>query len=176
MGNVKIIVDHDKIDYSGPVELTNLFRLISNFIWERGFDYRQEKDFEQNLPQGKFIEWQKAPWKWITDYHRYIIKIRILGYDLTRMDAMNDKKKIKIDNGRVLIVIDGFIEYDLQGFWEQGPPFLHFMRAMYDNFIYKAYTERFEQMLVNDLTHLRDHIEKFLNVYRHYAVISKKGT
>mgnify|MGYP001566688581 FL=1 len=52
---------------------------------------------------------------------------------------------------------------------------LHFIRAMYDNFIFKAYTERFEHMLVNDINHLHDQIEKFLNMYKHYAVVSHQG-
>lgn len=174
MGHLKIIVDHEKIDYSGPLNITDLFRMIENFIWERGFDKRQDKDFEQNTPNGKFIEWQISPWKWITDYTRYIIKVRAIGYDIVKTDVVNNGKKTKVDNGRIIIVIDGFVEYDLQSKWE-GKPILHFLRSLYDNFIYKAYTERFEQMLVHDINHLIDHIEKFFNLYRHYTVISKQG-
>jgi len=174
MGHVKIIVDHDKIDYSGPLNVNHLLRMMENFIWERGFDKNQEKDFEQNTEKGKFIEWQIAPWKWVSDYTRYIIRVRILGYDIVKIDAVNNGKKTKVDTGRIIIVIDGFVEYDLQSRWEQNP-LLHFLRAIYDNFIFKAYTERFEHMLVNDINHLHDHIEKFLNLYKHYAVISKQG-
>ena len=121
MGHIKLIVDHDKIDYSGPLDLTNLFKMIEGFIWERGFDKRQEKDFEYNTPNGKFIEWQISPWKWISDYTRYIIKVRILGYDFIKTDAVSHGKKTKIETGRVIIVIDGFVEYDLQSKWEQNP-------------------------------------------------------
>ena len=174
MGHIKIIVDHDKIEYSGPLNLNNLFRMIENFIWERGFDKKQDKDFEQNTERGKSVEWQISPWKWITDYTRYIIKVRVIGYDLVKADAVNEGKKTKIDSGRVIIVIDGFVEYDLQDKWEQKP-ILHFLRTIYDNFIFKAYTERFEHMLVNDINHLHDHIEKFFNLYRHYSVISHQG-
>ncbi|MBI2101152.1 hypothetical protein HYT53_00935 [Candidatus Woesearchaeota archaeon] len=172
MGHVKIVVDHEKIDYSGPIDITNFLKMIENFIWERGFDKKQDKDFEQNTANGKFIEWQISPWKWITDYTRYIIKIRVLGYDLLKTDAVIDGRKRKVDSGRVIIVIDGFVEYDLQGRWE-GRPFLYFLRTLYDNFIFKAYTERFEHMLVHDINHLVDHIEKFLNLYRRYSVISR---
>ena len=174
MGHVKIIVDHDKIDYNGPFEVNNLLRMIENFIWERGFDKRQDKDFEQNTERGKFIEWQISPWKIITDYVRYIIKVRVLGYDLIKMETIIHDKKAKIDNGRVTIVIVGFVEYDVDSRWEQKPIF-HFLRTIYDNFIFKAYTENFEQRLVHDINHLHNQIEKFLNIYRHYTVISKKA-
>jgi len=174
MGHVKIVVDHEKIDYKGPLNVGDLLRMIENFLWERGFDKKQDKDFEQNTANGKFIEWQISPWKWITDYARYIIKVRVLGYDILKTDALVHNKKTKIDNGRIIIVIDGFVEYDLQSKWEQNP-LLHFLRAIYDNFIYKAYTERFEQRLVHDINHLHDEIEKFFNLCRHYSVISKQG-
>lgn len=174
MGHIKLIVDHEKIDYSGPLEVTNLLRTIENFIWERGFDKRQEKDFEQNTERGKFIEWQIAPWKTITDYTRYIIKVRVLGYDIGKTDVVKNGKKIKVDNGRIIIVIDGFVEYDVESRWEQKP-ILHFLRTIYDKFIFKVYTERFEQRLIHDINHLHDHIEKFLNLYRHYTIISRSG-
>ena len=174
MGHVKIIVDHDKIEYSGPLNVNHLINLIGLFIHERGFDFAHDKDFEINNTHGKFIEYQIAPWKWISDYHRYIIKVRILGYDIVKADVVSNGKKSKVDMGRVIIVLDGFIDYDLQVRWEHFP-MLHFIRAMYDNFIFKAYTERFEHMLVNDINHLHDQIEKFLNTYRHYSVVSHQG-
>ena len=174
MGHVKIIVDHDKIDYSGPLDANGLLRMIENFIWERGFDKKQDKDLEQNTHNGKFIEWEISPWKWVSDYARYIIRVRVLGYDIVKTDTVNNGKKAKVDSGRIIIVIDGFVEYDLQNRWE-NIPILHFLRAVYDNFIFKAYTERFEHMLVNDINHLHDHIEKFLNLYKHYSVVSHQG-
>ena len=35
MGHLKIVVDHEKIDYSGPVEIGDLLRMIQNFILRR---------------------------------------------------------------------------------------------------------------------------------------------
>jgi len=174
MGHLKIIVDHEKIDYSGPLDVNDLFRMIDNFVFEKGFDKRQDKDFEQNTEKGKFVEWQISPWKKITDYIRYIIKVRILGYDLVKIDAKQNGKKTKIDYGRIIIVIDGFMEHDYDNYWDDKP-FLFFLRTVYDYFVFKAYTERFEQRLVHDINNLHDNIEKLFNLYRHYTVISRQG-
>lgn len=174
MGHLSIVVDHDKIEYSGPFPATELFRMIENFLFERGFDKRQDKDFEHSTEKGKFIEWQISPWKKITDYIRYIIKIRILAYDLVKSEITINKKKSKIENGRIFIVIDGFIESDYDSYWDDKPILL-FFRTLYDKFIFKTYTEKFEQTLVHDINTLHHQIEKFLNIYRHYAVISRKG-
>ncbi len=174
MSHLKIVVDHEKIDYSGPHNTSDLFRMIEQFLFERGFDKKQDKDFEQNTEHGKCIEWQISPWKKITDYVRYIIKIRVLGYDLVKSDAVISDKKTKVDSGRLIIVIDGFVEYDYDSKWD-GKPFLSFLRTVYDYFIFKAYTERFEHRLVHDVNHLYHQIEKFFNLYGHYSVISRQG-
>ena len=174
MSHLKIVVDHEKIDYSGPHNTGDLLRMIENFLFERGFDKKQDKDFEQNTPNGKFIEWQISPWKKISDYGRYIVKVRILGYDILKTDALNNGKKTKVDSGRLIIVIDGFMDYDYDHRWE-NKPILYFFRTIYDYFVFKAYTERFEHMLVHDINHLVDHIEKFFNLYKHFSVISKQG-
>ena len=172
MGHVRLVVDHQKIDYNGPFNATELFSMIENFLFERGFDKKQDKDFEQNTPSGKSIEWQISPWKRITDYVRHIIKVRILCFELEKIDATSNRRKAKMDNGRVIIVIDGFIEYDAYNQWE-GKPILTFIRSIYDFFVYKIYTERFEQVLVHDVNHLYTTIEKFLNLYRHFKVVSR---
>ena len=88
MGHLKMVVDHEKIEYSGPFNANDLFRMIDNFVFERGFDKRQDKDFEHSTPTGKFIEWQISPWKKITDYIRYIIKVRVLCYELLKTDVV----------------------------------------------------------------------------------------
>lgn len=174
MGHLKLVVDHQKIDYSGPFQATNLFRTIEAFLFERGFDKKQDKDFEQNLPNGRFIEWQISPWKKVSDYIRYIIKVRVLCYDLVKRESAVGKKKVKFDTGRVIIVIDGFMELDSDNRWESRP-MLFFIRTMFDYFINKVYTERFEQVLIHDINHLNEEIEKFFNIYRSYKSISRRS-
>ena len=97
--------------------------------------------------------------------------MRVLGYDIVKIDTLHNGKKTKVDNGRIIIVIDGFMEYDYESKWD-NKPFLLFLRTIYDYFIFKTYTEGFEQRLVHDINHLHDNIEKFFNLYRHYSVIS----
>lgn len=171
MSEIRVVVDHLKLDYKGPFEFNALCRLINAFFFERGFDIKVDKDFEINTKTGKKIEWQISPWKKITDYVRYICKIRILIEDMVKVEAIKDKKKVKVDNGRLIMFIDGFIDFDYFNRWDEHPFFL-FLRTLYDRFVYKAYTERFEQRFVYDIHHLYDGIEKFLNVYHHYRVVT----
>jgi len=175
MGHVKIIVDHERIEYDGPFDASDMFRHVQNFLFERGFDTRQDKDFEHHTPSGTEIEWQISPWKRITDYARHMIKIRVLIHDMKKISVSKEGKKTKIDNGKIQITIDGFIESDYESKWEEMPMFM-FLRTIYDKFIFKIYTERFEQRLTHDINQLSHSIGQFLNVYRSYSVVSRPAT
>jgi len=172
MSELKVVVDHLRLNYTGPFDANSLFKRINAFLNERGFDLQIEKEFEQNTKTGKHMEWQIKPWKRITDYTRYLPKIRILIYDYNKVNAIVDKKKVKVGNGRVVIYIDGYLELDEAQRWE-GLPFFQFLRSIYNNFVYKVYTERFEQRLSYDMHHLYHTIEQFFNMYKHYKVVSK---
>ncbi|MAH01870.1 MAG: hypothetical protein QF798_03230 [Candidatus Woesearchaeota archaeon] len=172
MSEVTIVVDHLRLNYGGPFDANALFKHINVFLFERGFDLKVEKEFEQNTKTGKHMEWLIMPWKRISDYTRHHIKVRILVYDYNKVDAVIDKKKVKIGNGRIVMYLDGYIEYDQEDRWE-SKPFFQFLRTIYNKFIYKVYTERFEQRLSHDVHHLHHAVEQFLNIYKHYKVVSK---
>lgn len=172
MSDLRIIVDHLKLDYSGLLDVKELFKIISRWFYERHFQKKEDKNYEQNLPEGKFIEYEISHWKKISDYTRYVYKIRMLFQNLNKVEVAKEKKKIQIDQGRVLIYFDGYIEHDYEHRWDERPFFI-FFRTLYDKFIYKAYTERFEHRLTHDIHNLYNEIEKFLNTYRYYKVVSK---
>lgn len=171
MGHLKMIVDHVKLEYKGPLVLNDLFRLIENFLWEKGYDKQHEKDFEINTSIGKSFEWQMSPWKKITDYSQYILRIRLIGFDFVKTDMIVEGRKKKIENGKVIVVIDGFLQHDYDGYWDERP-ILFLLRTIYDYFIFKVYGENLEHRLVHDVNVLSHDIQKFFNMHRHWSVIS----
>ena len=172
MSELRLVVDHLRLNYTGPFDANALLKNINVFLFERGWDSKVEKEFEQNVQTGKQMEIQIKCWKRITDYVRYWPKVRILVYDYHKVDAVVENKKVKVGNGRAIIYIDGYMELDEHNRWE-GIPFFQFLRTIYNNFLYKVYTERFEQRLSYDMHHLYHTIEQFFNTYKHYKVVSK---
>ena len=172
MSEIRLVVDHLRLNYTGPFNVNDLFKHITAFLNERGFDFKIDKDFEHTTQSGKQIEWQINPWKRITDNMRYWPKVRILISDYNKVDAIVDKKKVKVGNGRLVMYIDAYLELDESQRWE-AIPFFQFLRSLYNNFFYKVYTERFEQRLNQDMYHLYHTIEQFFNIYRHYHVVSR---
>ena len=172
MSELRLTVDHLRLNYNGPFDANALYRVVTAFWKEKGFDFETRKEFEHDTKTGKHMEWQIKPWKQISHDSRHIVKIRILINNYKKIDAVVDKKKVKIGNGKVVAYIDGYLDLDQWNVWERVP-FFQFLRAIYTNFVYKVYTERFEQRLTYDCNHLYHNLEQFFNMYKHYKVISK---
>ncbi|MFH2028680.1 MAG: hypothetical protein ABIJ08_06055 [Nanoarchaeota archaeon] len=172
MSDVRIIVDHLKLEYSGIFDTKALFDTIGNWFMDRSIQKRESKNYEQNLADGKYIEYEIAYWKKITDYTRTIYKIRALFSELKKVTVMKDNKKVDMDQGKVLFYLDGYIEHDYEHRWEMAP-MLQFFRMLYDKFFYKYYTERFEQRITYEMHGFYDTLERFFNMYRHYRSVSK---
>lgn len=170
MSDTRIVVDHQKMEYEGPFDFNDLVTMIQRWTFERGFDRKLEKNFEQTTQAGKHIEWQFTHWKKITDYMRYHLRVRMLVSNYVKVDAVKENKKVKVGNGKILIYFDGYMELDYFHKWDSRPVFM-FFRVLFDKFVYKHYTERFEQRLTYDMTHLYNEVEKFFNLYRHYRLV-----
>jgi len=169
MSELKLIVDHLRLNYTGPFNANDLFKHITSFINELGFDLKINKEFEQNVAAGKHIEWEIEPWKKISDYVHHHIKVRVFIWDYTTSSVLIDRKKVKMGNGRLELVLDGYVEYDYYQRWEKLP-MLQFIRQLMNTYIYKIYTKRFEERLIYDCNHLITSIEKLLNIDSHYKV------
>jgi len=172
MSELRIIVDHMKLDYSGLLDIKGLFKLINAWTMERAFQKKEDKNHEQNINGEKFIEYEISHWKKVSDYTRHVYKIRALFQNFKKVDVTLDSKRKKLDQGRILIYFDGFIEHDYEHRWDGNPLFV-FFRTLYDKFVYRAYTNKFEQHITHDIHNLYNEIEKFLNTYRSYKVVSK---
>lgn len=172
MSELRLTVDHLRLNYEGPFEANGLYRLITSFTKEKGFDIELTKEFEHDTARGKQIEWQIKPWKRISDHVRHWIKIKVYINDYKKQDVVVQGKKQKIGVGRVTLTIDGYAEFDEHNRWE-SMPMLQAIRTIFINFVHKVYTERFEQRLTYDCHHLYNMLEKFFGVYTHYKPVHK---
>lgn len=172
MSDVRIIVDHLKLEYSGAFDANGFFKMIDHWMTSRGFNLRYNKNFEYDTKEGKQVEADMEPWKFITDTTRHFFKIKVFMFNLQPVEVKSGKKTEKLHQGRVLVYLDAYIDHDWQHTWEEKP-MLQFMRTMINKFMLKPYTERFEQRLTHDTYAFYHDMEGFFNLYRHYKVVSK---
>lgn len=166
MSELRLLVDHEKLNYEGLFNVTELYQLIDNFFREKGFDKREVMNEEHIRTEGKYIMIELMPWKKITDYINHIIRIEIKMFGIKDVEVEKDGHKIKLNKGRMNIIFDAYLETDYEHRWEQKPMFF-FLRTIFDKFIYGIYTKEGAGELKATTYELKDVIKGFLNLYKY---------
>ena len=83
----RVVVDELHLDYEGIFDSKELIKMIDDFFRERGYDKRELRNIESVKPTGKYIELVLMPWKGITDYAKFEIKVRMWIKDLKQVEV-----------------------------------------------------------------------------------------
>lgn len=167
MSEKRLIIDQLKFTYEGLFDMHGLYRLIDSFFYEKGFDKHEKLNVEQVMPTGKSIKVEMIPYKNITDYFKIHVRIRLHGVDIKQTEIDKEGVKIPINDGKIMIIFDGYVESDRHSKWEKSP--LHwFIRTMFDKYIFKGHYLKAEQWLVSDVEDIYLRIKSFLNVYKYH--------
>ncbi len=159
------VIDKLRLTYEGLFDVKELYNLIDTFFEDRNYDKREIRNIEVVKEDGKYVEIELEPWKKYTDYYRNIIHIRIIMSNIKEVEIEKDKQKIKVNQGKVQFIFDGYIETDYENRWESKPLFF-FIRTIFNKNIYRPFTMGYHASVRNDVNALYQQIKAFLNVYR----------
>jgi len=166
MAEKKLVIDQLKLTYEGIFDLNGVYRTIDAWFYEKGYDKYEKKNYEQVLPTGRDIEIELLPWKKTTDYFKNIIRVRMRFVNVKDVEVEKHGVKLKLQQGRIMMIFDAYLESDYEHRWDQKPMFF-FIRTIFDKYIFRNYFKQAEKWLVNDLYQLHGRIQQFLNIYRY---------
>lgn len=108
--------DAPTIRFKGIMDFDGLFRFIYGWLKGKGYLVQEKKYSEKAELE---IKWDAE--KDVTDYYRYRIVIEFLGWDLGKIEMIDEKTKLKriLDTGRIEIKIKGAVEEDYHNEWEK---------------------------------------------------------
>jgi len=165
----KKIVYQDKfVSFEGLFNLKELFRIIIKWFTERGYDMFENKNYEEVYEDGKKVIFELIPYKKVTDYHKLEIRIFAVFENLKEVELELKGVKQKLLKGRADFTFDAILVTDYENRWE-GRPTYYFYRALIDKFVYKSYTDRYENELVRDAKEVQEEIKAYLNMFRYHA-------
>ncbi|MFC1801638.1 hypothetical protein ACFLZB_04195 [Nanoarchaeota archaeon] len=167
MSEKKLVVDQVKFTYEGLFDLNEFYRLLESFFYQRNWDRREDMNIEQVFPTGKHIQWELYPFKNITDYYRMHLSIKARFIDVVKVEVEHQGSKVKMDQGRVRLIFDGYIESDRNTLWE-SKPFFWFLRTVIEKYFYREHFLKQQKWLLSDFEELMTRIKTFFNVYREY--------
>ena len=166
MTETKIILDNLAINYEGLFSAKEYFKFLDTFFQEKLYNKREPVSMEKVEAAGKYVEQEIEPYKKMSDYAKFVIRINTKMFNVKEVEVEKDGHKIKLNQGRVAILIDGLIQTDYENRWSNAP-FYIFMRTIYDKFIYKSYIDQFEVQLDQEVNQLHTQLKAFFNLYRY---------
>lgn len=168
MAEKKIVYQDKFVSFEGLFNLKELFRTIVKWFNEHGYDMFENKNFEEVYEEGKKVMFELIPYKKVTDYYKLEIRVWAVLENLKEVEVELKGVKQKLLKGRVNFTFDAILVSDYENRWE-GKPAYYFYRALIDKFIYKSYTDRYEQELIKDAKEIQEEIKAYLNMFRYYA-------
>jgi len=166
MSEKKIVVDGLRFSYSGPFDIIEFYKEAESWIRENGMEKEVKKKLEYVEEEGKKIEWVIECWKMQMRYAKTVVRLRALFTDVVNVQIAKDKSKRKLNNGNVLIVIDGFLESEFAQHWTMKP-WYYFMRGITDKFFWPVWIQRFDKKVSDASYDLHHRLKSFFNLYRY---------
>ena len=153
--------------YNGPFLVEDFYSEVDNWIKENGFEKEPKKKMEHVTKNGKKIEWVIEAHRHLDDLHHSVIVMRALIDNVQELVIKKDKKKIRINNGDVLINIDGFIQSHIHGSFYQVKPIYYFVRTLIDKYIYNYWSDKWDGVVNSDGRELFKRIRSFFELQKY---------
>ena len=166
MAERNYVVEQLGLQYKGLFDLSGLYSMIDDYFKKQGYEKTELENSEYVTEKGKQITLIIEPYKKISDYAKLMIRVKIIFSDVIEVQVEKDGKNFDVNKGSVSLNFDGYVETDYEGRLEQKP-INFFMRTLFDKFVYKIYTKKFENELGEDVRHLHDNIKSFLNLQKY---------
>ena len=166
MAERTIVVDSLVLNYQGIFNLNEFYRITDKYFREKGFDKYEKRNEEQVLKDQRQISIQIEPWKKINDYAKEVIKMNYNFTNIKDVTVVKDKHRVVLQQGKVSIKMMGYLETDWEHKWE-GNAVLFFIRAIFDQFIYKIQTDKYQGLVAEDCQHLYSIMKSYLNLQRY---------
>ncbi len=162
----KLVVDGLRLKYDGLFDVAELYREVEEWMKEKDMEKEIKKKAEHVTSTGKRIQWFIEIWKKPMDYAKQVVRINVLMENVKEVVIVKGGAKKKLNQGEVFIIFDAFLESDIAARWQQKPLFW-FIRGVYDRYIWKMWTNKFEDELVKLTYDLHKRLNGFLNLYKY---------
>ncbi len=154
-------VYESEIEQDGIFDFKKLYNFAYDFLKSKGFDVIETSYSEKVGGEGKEIEVKWEIEKKVTDYIKYIGKVKMTLKNLKSVEVQKDGKKENSNKGSIKVAVSGEVETDYGGKWDSTPT-LQFMRGIYDKFVIKKRVGELTDAYAGDLDDFIGQLKSFL--------------
>ena len=161
-----IVVDKERLEYQGLFDAKAVLQTMDAWTKDKRYWLIEKRHGEATKPEGKYIDMEYEPFKKFTDYAKSIIKIRAQFNDVKDVVIERDGRKVKLQDGKIIIILDGILETDYEHRWE-GKPIFYVLRTIFEKYVYTPFISGFERGVKEDVMSLKNNLKAFLNLTRY---------
>ena len=131
----------ETIKFKGIFDMELLYKSMRDWLTRRGY-YFEEPTYKCKLNPlgGKEDEITWKSYKKETDYFKFWIVIDFHTWERKDIEVIEKGKKKKMNQARMTIYFNSYVESDWQGRW-QSTPFLQWLNSFYEKYIIKPEIE-----------------------------------
>mgnify|MGYP001573425127 CR=1 FL=1 len=167
MSEKKQVLYDLRTSYNGPFSVEDFYAEVDSWIKEKGFEKDPKKKMEHVTKNGKKIEWVVEAHSHLDDLHHGVVVLRALLDNVKEIVTKKDGKKVRVNNGDVLININGFIESHVHGSFYQTKPIYYFIRTLIDKYIYNFWSGKYDGVVNADCRDLFKRTQSFFNLQKY---------
>jgi len=166
MSERRLVVDQLKFSYEGLFNASELYNLISSWFYDRNWDWYEKINQELITSSGKQIRIILEPYKNYSDYYRGIIRIKLHFTDLKDIDVEHEGQTLRLTQGMLKIIIDGYVVADRKDKWEHKPLYW-LISLLNDMYFSRHHYAKFERWVESDIEDLTGKVKGYLNSFNH---------
>lgn len=153
--------------YNGPFVVEDFYGEVDKWIKEKGFERELKKKLEHVTKNGKKIEWVIEAQQHIDDLHHGIVVLRALMDNVKEVVVKKDGKKIRVNNGDVLVNIDGFLQTHIHGSFFQIKPIYYLIRTVIDKYVWNFWWGKYDGLVNSNGRDLLKRVQSFFLVQKY---------
>ena len=162
-GQLRLVIDNLRLQYQGMLDFNEMYKIMDYWFREKGYDKYEIRNYEIHTPEGKQVEIELHPWKKMTTSEEIQFKIKIFARHLKDFVVPLNGKKVKKQEGEVIIDFTAYIRLDYEDKWRRKSYFV-FLRAIFDQFLYKQMIDRYTAYIEDEINHLYRTVKNYLNM------------
>ncbi|MBD3204488.1 hypothetical protein GF327_09430 [Candidatus Woesearchaeota archaeon] len=160
----------ERIEYEGLFSMKEVFRILDKYFRQKGYDKKIVFDEEYHTETGKYIHVKFTPYKKVDDYIRIMMRIWIYAHNLIEVEKELEGKKIKTNQGKLLMIFDSQMMTDYRESWSVSDPELGFkpiyflIQVLMEKYIYRKRLAHWEGVIRHTLIGAKTEVASYLNL------------
>lgn len=157
-----VVIDKARVDFDGLFEVKGVLDVLKEWASDKGYWIIEKVHSETSRPEGRMIDFVLEPFKKMSDYVKYVLKVRLQFSNVKDVVIDRDGHKVKVQEGKVSVLITGIVETDYEHKWEKKPLW-YTLRVVLDKYLLTPFMSSHERDVKSDCESLKDNLKSFLN-------------